>query len=324
MGEKSYGVAVIMPELFFNELSLLAKYADKASAQAGMCNFINSIKILNKLGYEEGIKTAPDFRISELSSGYSIENWCHDKNVDSDIKGYFLTKCSKTPYIDEYYIQQYIPDNVEYYFSKMPVIGLALGQLLHSISISFDADNCFKEFIIVVIRNTLQDDSSITKEDFEVYNISNEETVKYNKFKIREFLLLNFNSGKELLNNADKIFHCLKFCDNAVKQIQNLYGTERYFDEIKRHFMILNDTMSECTGTFRPDTIQYADFESEPTMHSKKCQAQRTFKCPDGKSRIFWEHSKLKAANIRIHFISDPNTKNVLIGYVGEHLSTAG
>jgi hypothetical protein len=60
--------------------------------------------------------------------------------------------------------------------------------------------------------------------------------------------------------------------------------------------------------------------ESQPTLN--KYGKQRTFRCLDGKERLFDWHVKLRLCNWRIHFFPDVRPGKIIIGYVGRHLPT--
>ena len=71
------------------------------------------------------------------------------------------------------------------------------------------------------------------------------------------------------------------------------------------------------TGGFDIHQLPNASGESETTLNMYS--EERTFRCPDGESRLFQWHLK-RAANTRIHFLDLPQKKRILVGYVGRHL----
>jgi hypothetical protein len=124
-------------------------------------------------------------------------------------------------------------------------------------------------------------------------------------------------SGVELWNDKVSLFPSLEFCDSVEGQINNLGANDPRFKAVMRG---LRDLQNYCdswsTDNFDIHQLANASGESQTTldMYSE----ERTFRCPDGKSRLFEWH--LKRGDTRIHFFDFPGVKRILVGYVGEHL----
>jgi hypothetical protein len=86
----------------------------------------------------------------------------------------------------------------------------------------------------------------------------------------------------------------------------------------------LSELESYCAnwagGGFDIHAFQNASGESSATLNMY--EAERTFMCPDGNYRVFSWHLK-RADFTRIHFFDQPQTRRIIVGYVGKHLPTA-
>ena len=117
------------------------------------------------------------------------------------------------------------------------------------------------------------------------------------------------------------MFPALDFCDCVEDQIKDVGGDGRSFRAVMRG---LKDLQSYCEtwtdGPFDIHGFNNASGESESTLNMYS--EERTFRCPDGKGRVFDWH--LKRGDLRIHFFDFPAERRLLVGYVGKHLPISG
>jgi len=123
--------------------------------------------------------------------------------------------------------------------------------------------------------------------------------------------------GVELWNGRASLFPSLDFCHSVEDQLKTFGGNEPRFRAAVRG---LRDLQNYCdawnTENFDIHQLANASGESQPTLN--RYSDERTFRCPDGKYRLFEWH--LKRGDTRIHFFDFPEPKRILVGYVGAHL----
>ncbi len=105
------------------------------------------------------------------------------------------------------------------------------------------------------------------------------------------------------------------------KQLQNIRaGQLELRPVIKAIFGLQMCSNSWLGSRFSLETYSLEESgESEATLN--RYSQERTFRCPDGKERLFERHIKLRFCNWRIHFFPLQHGK-VIVGYVGRHLPT--
>ncbi|MGO8673727.1 MAG: hypothetical protein ACLQVD_20510 [Capsulimonadaceae bacterium] len=115
----------------------------------------------------------------------------------------------------------------------------------------------------------------------------------------------------------------LEFCVGAISQLRDIKSGDTPLPAILRHLTALNGEAGRWVAgsQFNFDALPDSSPETGPTL--EKYGHARDFACPDGLSRRFSWHTKLRAFNKRIHFNVDPDAHTVFIGYIGDHLPTA-
>ena len=92
-------------------------------------------------------------------------------------------------------------------------------------------------------------------------------------------------NGHELWKEKESLFPSLDFCDSVEGQVNTLGGNEPRFKAVMRG---LRDLQNYCeswnTGNFDIHQLANASGESSPTLNMYS--DERTFRCPDGESRL--------------------------------------
>jgi hypothetical protein len=323
VGKKFIGIIVIAMRIFFNELSI-GCYSNREEACQGMYDVTSAIEELRRIGYCKEINLSRSFANLKLCNDYSVYSCCMDKihhaNERDKLRS-FLTLFTKGPYIDDEFEAANMSGTVEYLFDDMQTVGLMMSYVFNGVAVSLSGDLRFADFEVFLKRRELLSDGTLRESECKTYSIKDAEMVKQKKFPLRERLLENIKTGKDILEHASRIFGNLEFCENAKKQLSGIHGHEEYFHELKRHLSVMNEYI-ELDGPFKPPGIDFAERESESTKQNRDLAQSRTFKCPDGTSRPFFAHSKI-GSKYRIHVRPDISSKRVLVGYIGLHLPTS-
>lgn len=143
-------------DIIFNELSFLHKAANRHQARDLMKNLLLSCKTAIEYGFFNKLRINPDFFMSELSEGYSVNDWLNDHDIPRDHIT-LLLGLKRYPYIDEKDVHiedQFIQNN---YFLIAPenadlhnleTEGLAVAFLYNTLAISLKSNEFWQQYEI--------------------------------------------------------------------------------------------------------------------------------------------------------------------------------
>mgnify|MGYP001611860214 CR=1 FL=1 len=146
--------------------------------------------------------------------------------------------------------------------------------------------------------------------------------VTQNKQWIQERLKEEIRDGQELWKRRTELFPSLEFGNSVEKQLCDLQtGNSHLSFVIRILFELENYCKTWTQGHFDMTHFSNVSPESEATLN--QYSDERTFRCPDGQTRLFSLHFKISLKAWRIYFyLQTPNDK-VIVGYIGRHLRTA-
>jgi hypothetical protein len=303
-----------------NELSFACGYADKYSAISGMRMLLNCINQLKTIGFSGSVCMTEDLRNRLLATDYSVNDWLYDRTVKEniDVSILFLKIMTNSPSANKL-LSEYDTEAALYEFSfdGQKSIGSGLSYFLKCPIVSTNSESafCHDHIEIKKTKITQEDTLECTLRLLSIYDSEQIDRIQQDLFNL---LNLHCKSGLDILHRS--VFPNLVFCDNARNQIRQLSGKEQYFPIIVRHLSVLNKTMSQYQeGQFDPMGVVHST-ESESTMNERV--EQRTFDCPDHRSRVFTWHTKIKSFNKRIFYYPDCEDRIVYIAHVGDKLPT--
>jgi len=313
----------------FNELSLSGAHSDKYRALQAMYDVCQASVSLEKLGFCRSVRTTRDFATRELAKGYTYNDWIVDKDARiafKDMYSLMLSRFSKSPYVESLCQEHGMTEFEEYRFDESNhCFGLALAHIWGIPALSLAGDTRFADDEISFSRNVMDEDANIASHPCRVLRLSREADISKHEDKVRACLMPDIPNGAVLLEKAAVTFPYLAFCGDAPWQLEGMDRNDMYFRTIVGILQALNEAMrlvDRPEAEFAPQGIHYIPGERSTTMDMPKARAARTFSCPDGIRREFWEHVRINRA-LRVHLFSDRPNKRVYIGHVGEHLPTA-
>ena len=313
----------------FNELSLSGAHPDKYKALQAMYDVCKASVFLEKLGYYRNVRTTEDFATRELAHGYTYNDWIMDKDVPAEfrnMRSLILSKFTQSYCVESLCREHGMTELEEYRFGENNLcFGLALAHIWGIPTLSLAGDARFANDEISFSRNVMDENANIASQPCRVLRLSHEADVTKHEDIIRSCLMPDIPNGPVLLERATTTFPYLAFCGNAPQQLKDMDKTYMYFRTIVRILRALNEAMrliDRPEVEFAPQGIHYISGERPITMDMPKVRAARTFLCPDGIKREFWEHVRINIA-LRVHLFSDRPNKRVYIGHIGEHLPTA-
>jgi hypothetical protein len=315
-------------EMVLNELSLHPQATDVYEARKRMTVLLQTIIVATRHGVKKTLRTSSNFVSEELAPGYSVARWLNDANVDRDLQRFFKMMITKSPFLVD------ITENSileifglsDYFFGERQAVGLGVAFLLDALAVSLRSDPCWFESHLQVRVSQLGDEGKITDVFENVPHISIIDHVTIHLPWIDRRLRVNAQSdvreGLDIWLHKEEWFPHLYFCEQVKEQLQALYrGHLILMPILKRLYELERYCHNWLDGPFDNNKIlSKATPESAATL--EMYSLERTFRCHDGIPRVFSWHVRLTPGAWRLYFYPLPEEHKLIIGYVGNHLST--
>nr|WP_230966716.1 hypothetical protein [Nostoc commune] len=296
-------------------------------AQQRMSELIKTIKTVKAQGVKVSLRTQEDFHTTILAPNYPLRHWLND--ADRDERLFIKILGTKAPFstdIANSEIQD-IENNAslsEFRHQGEMAIGLGIAYVLNTIAISLLSQECWDCNRVKLEFRYLDEDGEIISESVEIIHASRSSHVQEHASLIQqnqERIYQNVSDGLEVWNCREELFPNLEFCDAVRKQLEDIRTGQLELEPVVSILFELHKcTKNWNNGYFNLDGYPIEESgESKPTLG--KYFKERTFRCPDGKDRLFERHVKLRFCNWRIHFLAE-QPGIVIIGYIGRHLPT--
>lgn len=306
--------------IFLNELSFCGQASNKYQGAQLMSDMLKVLKILQQIS-NKPIATSSILWEKKIGPQYSVRDYIFDRSIDQAVRNYFQIITTKGPYIECLFSQSL--DEHKCYLQNENILdvswtSVAAAFFFDGILASLKGAPQFASETINVfccLKGAEQQEADIINQ----YNPDQAESF------VRNFLRQNLNSWENLWHSRSALFPEITFCEEVKGQLQSSNYSHSVLQKIIRHLDCMNKYMKAIrSGKIKaPNYTQMgieASQESEITL--KHYGHLRTFKCPDGKKRVFSWHSKIKGkVNLRIYFYPpDKENEHFLIGYIGRHL----
>ncbi len=310
-------------EIVLNDLSLQTQADSVHIARRWMLDFIETAREATELGVKPVIRTSENFYATVLAPGYSLSDWLIDNYVDRDDQRFILIS-AKVPFNADLQDNEIEDKQLlsEFFHVGEPAQGLGFAYLIDALAVSLLSEprwNCSR--LELEVRQ-LDENEDLIDERVEIVHASRSSHVQEHTNCINKRIRSKVRDGLELWNRKDELLPSLEFCESVVKQLQSIRaGNLELQPVVKALFELESYCKNWKTGAFSLEGyVIEASRESQPTLN--KYGKQRTFRCLDGKERLFDWHIKLRLCNWRIHFFPDLGPGKIIIGYVGRHLPT--
>ncbi len=307
--------------LVFNELSASPIAPDSVSGKQRLDGF-GELLLDQRIRGKKVLVTPPGFLQSQVSLGFSIGRWLKESKQEEPARTRLKLLFDRRKHYSELSEADAVrSDDAEYRCGYEIAQGLSLAFLVEGLAVSFWSAERWNVTALDLEKSWLG------KESVETSALSVPHACQSAHLATHTQWLLERGreqptTGSALWDARETLFPNLDFCDSAAAQIRDLWGTGPRFKAVLRGLRDLQRYCDDWTApNFDIHQLVNASGESGPTlqMYSK----QRTFRCPDGKDRVFEWHLK-RGDNTRIHFLDLPSVKRVLVGYVGPHLPISG
>jgi hypothetical protein len=308
-------------DIFFNELSV-KEDSNKKTAKEWMANLMAVYNEAQKQGFRE-LKTTEAFINITLTPGYRLSEWIYDPLVDRELRRLFLTKVSKSPFIENLLVKKDGEVNLLHEFKRkgQKAAGLGAAYLFDSLAVSFDNSSEWDNHLIMLdISEYSEEEEKIIRFTERIKHSSKLVHLHHLKEWIENKKKHSIPNGKLLWLKRKELFPYLKFCETVESQISFLTNVNPEFNRIiKRLFELENYCSKWKTGIFTGK-----NFSSKVTPESEsrrlKFKDELTFTCPDGTTRLFSWHARYTPGAGRIHFAPDNSKRTIYIGYIGQKI----
>ncbi|WP_146661294.1 hypothetical protein [Enhygromyxa salina] len=288
-----------------------------------MAEFVNVLRASARPGMR--VVFGSEVLSAFLAGGYSLGRWLDDTEVDFDERLYARTVFGKAPTLEEYLEEMDIDVLAEAVVFDQSVRGFQVAATCDSATVSLGNAPWTRDPIPVRLQRLAGNDANFEEEVVETPNLYSQQSSEARCGWLDNRVLRGFPNGGVLFEKATIDFSpVIEFTNTAERQLRALRGSEIVFPHVIRHVIALGQCAqgwSARGGAFADGLDLRCSDESNTTIN--KYGHERVFILRSGERKMFRWHSKIGPQGWRVHFAADDVTKRVIIGYIGEHLSTA-
>lgn len=306
--------------LFLNELSMAHPAPDRAAARDLLVALQKTLHAAALRKLPTVLHTHRDFWQTPLAEGYTFADWQRDPSVERERAQRLRSAAGKAPFLEELHDDA---DAVrggltEALWEGRAGLGIGLATMHDAPVLSLPVTSFAVDPLPVLVR--FVDDQGSTESNEAVCNLHSPASVERRAVWIAMRQQQELASGAEVVRRREELLERLDLTATATGQLLGLRGTEKTFPFVLRHLFALNERARAWDGASPfPEGYPFpCSEESESTL--AQLGHTRTFLCPDGERRVFSWHSKIALEAWRIHFLTVPASRRVLIGYIGKHL----
>jgi hypothetical protein len=315
----------MQPEIVLNELSFAPTAPDIPSARARMSLFIRVVRDAVAAGTSRVLRTDGPLGNHPLAPGYPVAQWRNDPQVDRDERLYFASLTSKAPLLcdapdaakKEWLFEGYVQGDARPWRSG--VAAYLLSALLVSLSghSTWDAPWLTLRFL------ELRGHDEWVEDEVRLPHASVPEHLHEHSEWIRDQARICVSEGAELWHRRGELFPDLDFCPAVEPQLASLRRGDRALGSVLKRLTELQGYSRNWTaGPFDPRALP-GDARVDSQVTLDQYREERTFLCPDGTRRCFSWHLSVPLGGWRLYFEPLPESRRIMIGYVGPHLRTA-
>lgn len=309
-------------QLVFNELSSIPLANDLYSARERMVILVKTILAAVSNGAERILRTESVFESTLLMQDYPIAKWLNDNNVGREERAYLRNLATKAPFWDGQKEKEDIFWQHTFYFNGNQANGIGFAFISNNLALSFNPEY-WQDPFLTLLASWLDESGELVEGSIDsIRHASIDQHILFHENWIRDRNNFEILNGNDLWEKKKEVFPKLIFCDSVSNQIRYLGENNPVFSLVINRLLALNDYCTNWKdGPFNIDDLGFSGSkESEITLQN--FPEERTFLCPDGERRLFSWHLKFHN-NCRLYFSPQPESKIIIIGYIGKHLRTA-
>jgi len=315
-------------EMVLNDLSLRPPAENLNDARQRMAGLVQTVSVATKHGVKKILRTSSSLVSEELAPNYPVARWLNDAHVDRELQRFFRTIVTKAPFLSDVNavsMQEsiYLSD---YFYGEDLAAGLGVAFLLDALAISLCSDRRWLESDLQLRISQLDDDGEIIDVFETIHHASVIDHIHRHlpwiEWRLHAEAQSNVHEGLDIWLHKEEWFPHLNFCEQVEEQLQMLYrGHWMLLPMLKRLHELEDYCKNWLDGPFDNNKIT-SKATPESTITLEMYGSERTFRCHDGISRVFSWHLRLTPGAWRLYFYPIAEERKLIIGYIGEHLST--
>jgi len=303
--------------MVLNELSLKTPAADEPTARQLMSELISTVRQATITGVNRVLRTADDINHIELAPGYPVARWRNDKAVAREERQFFRTLTAKAPFWTD--VAEAIKNDFDLsdvFHQEEEARGLCFALVSDALPVSLNSDNRW-DCSHLKLAVTRFEDEELIDENLEIVHASRRNHVQEHAGWIKNRIKITVSDGVELWNRRKELFPSLEFCDQVRQQLKSLSIGNPMLQQVRKRLYELDNYCNIWTaGAFTLDSLPCkATPESESRL--QELNQKLTFRCPDGRERIFSLHVRMTPGAWRLHFSEELGPGKIIIGYIG-------
>ena len=304
--------------MVLNELSLKTPASDISTARQLMSNLISTLRKATASGVKRVLRTSNEIHSLQLAPNYPIARWRNDPEVDKEESRFFSTLVTKSPFwtdVFEEFKDEFDLSEVRY--QGEIVNGIRFALVIDGLPVSFNSETRWdtSSLSLEVIR--IDENQKLVNETVEIVHASCRNHVKEHNNWIKNRFRTQIINGEQLWNRRQELFPNLEFCDEVYKQIQFSDNGKPILRQIlKRLFELDEYCKSWKNGAFDFDALP-SKVSPESESRLQQFNDKLSFKCSDGKKRVFSLHVRMTPGAWRLYFCTELGPGKIIIGYIG-------
>lgn len=308
-------------DMVMNELSVATPARDVPAAREMMSGFIQTLLAARKKGIQV-LRTNAEFNSALLAPDYPLSRWRNDAGVDQVERQYFRVLQTKAPYLVGHPEVEDKNQLYNFLLEESEAHGLGAAFHLEALAVSLRSEERWHFSRIELSVQWLDDSAEIKTKSITVTHASCADHVTEHDEWVAKRRRAAVRSGTDMWNRRSELWPSLIFCEGVAEQMSGLGERDQMLPQVWQRLNCLEGYCQKWqSGPFNRDALDCtASLESLPTL--QQFAAERIFRCPDGRERLFEWHVKISLNAWRLHFFPLPEERRIIIGYIGPHLPT--
>lgn len=307
-----------------NDLCLHDKDSPITGTTYDANQWVKSFYELLLLAQDEGVnglRTYLSFDEIHLLEDYRLRDWSNDRSIDQDLRERIKEIFAQLAYVDEFPENQQGDPLIDCRYNDRVAYGIWGAIYLESLSISLLSDEIWDTHELRANIEEMDEETFEIDERLEaVRHLSQAGHLASHKTWLAEQTKIVIPNGNSLWINRKHLFPSLSFCKNTKTQIRSLTG-HQLRQVIKRLKELERASQNWTSGAFDKDSLPNCTPESQATL--TQYEAEHSFECDDGETRIFSLHTRFTPNAGRIFFyphVRASEERVLFIGHVGKKL----
>lgn len=293
-------------------------FPDTWQSKVAMENFVRNLRDAAFCGAELALRNSDPFINSLLAPGYHAKQWLNDPSVDRESRRFLLSQVAKRSEGSSSSSAGSTGDWECLLPDGRSGIGVGQACIEDGLAVSLPRDDDWREPYLIVQLSNLGPQGELEEDSYRVRHIGNAEHVQVHCACIADSRTSITGDGREIWKTRVDRFPKLDFCESVEAQLRALTASGPMTRQVIRKLRELQVYCANWTsGWFEPEQLASKATPEYPRTLDEYGDS-RMIRCPDGEYRQFSWHIRLTPGAWRLYFIPLPESKRMIIGYVGK------